>query len=146
MKHSQTLAKELVKHFPTRNLNAIAGSGCCAFVLLWCLGIEPSDPEAIMILDDLINKKSLKDDCTVKWAEAVKSLTGRELQSVDFLETNVIGDIKGRTPVRFDYGTHSHWVGVENGVVAFNPLDYSKCVIYGRPVTKRVLHIKGVEL
>ena len=66
MKHPQSLATELYKHFPTSNLKAIKNYGCCAFVLLWCLGIESDDAEAIMTVDSLIQAKALKEDCTVK--------------------------------------------------------------------------------
>ena len=145
MKNPQTLAEELNTHFETKNLRNISKYGCCAFVLLWCLGIEPDDVKAIMKLDDMINHKVLKEDCTVKWVEAVKYLTGRELTSIDFVDTKIIGNIKERTPVRFDYNGKSHWVGVENGKVCFNPLVYSNCVTHGRPGSKRVLHIKGVN-
>ena len=37
----QTYAEELNKIFPNSKLTAISKYGCCAFVLLWCLGIEP---------------------------------------------------------------------------------------------------------
>lgn len=146
MRNPQTLAMELYNHFPSKNLKAIKDFGCCAFVLLWCLRIEPeSDVDAILILDDLIRKKAIKDDCTVKWADAIKSLTGRPMESIKFIDTDDISNIRERTPVRFDYNGKSHWVGVENGKVAFNPLIFSNCVSYGKPGTKRVIKIKGVE-
>ena len=147
MRTPQSLAVELYNHFPAKNLKAIRDNGCCAFVLLWCLHIEPdNDVDAILILDDLIHKKAIKDDCTVKWADAIRSLTGREMESIDFVDIRSIRSIHDRTPVRFDFNGHSHWVGVENGKVAFNPLIYSNCVSYGEPKTKRVFKIKGVEL
>ena len=146
MKNPQTLAIELAEYFDDKNLRNISKYGCCAFVLMWCLGIEPdSDVDAILILVDLIRKKKIKEDCTVKWAEAVKYLSGRELTAVDFIDTKIISNIKERTPVRFDYNGKSHWVGVENGKVCFNPLIYSNCVANGRPGSKRVIHIKGVN-
>lgn len=146
MKNPQTLAIKLSEKFPDEKLINISKYGCCAFVLLWCLGIEPDDDaEAILILSDLIEKKKIKEDCTVKWVEAIEYLTGRTVTGVDFNKIKVIGNIRERTPVRFDYGKNSHWVGVENGIVAFNPLKYSNCVENGRPAESRVLHIKGVK-
>lgn len=146
MKHPQTLAEELSKYFSDKDLKNVAKYGCCAFVLLWCLEIEPeNDVDAILMVIDLIRKKKIKDDCTVIWAEAVKSLSGRELTAIDFVDTQIISNIKERTPVRFDYNGKSHWVGVENGKVCFNPLVYSNCVSNGRPAIKYVLHIKGVN-
>ncbi len=144
MKNPQTLAEELNNHFENKNLKNIAKSGCCAFVLLWCLGIDGDDINAILLLDDMIKKGVIKEDCTVKWAEAIKYLSGRELTSIDFMDILIIRNIKERTPVRYDYNGKSHWVGVEDGKIKFNPLKYSLCVEKGRPATKRVLHIKGV--
>lgn len=142
MKNPQELAKRLYDHFSTPALYEIKENGCCAFVLMWALGLELSDIEAVMLVDDLIHQKALKDDCTVKWAEAVKALTGKPMKSVDFIDCKTIGNIKERTPVRYDYNGRSHWVGVENGKVAFNPLVYSSCVEFGRPATKRIIKIK----
>ena len=146
MKHPQSLATELYKHFPTSNLKAIKDYGCCAFVLMWCLGIEPDDDaEAIMMVDSLIQAKALEEDCTVKWAEAIKRLTGKEMKAVDFVNIKYIFHIKKRSPVRYDYNGKSHWVGVENGKVAFNPLKFSVCVENGKPSTMRIIHIKGID-
>lgn len=143
MKCPQTFATELNRRFPNPRLEQIAKHGCCAFVLLWCLGIEPSDIDAIITVDNLITKGAIKEDCEVKWASAVSALTGRGLKSIEFVDIKCIRNIKERTPVRFDYGEKSHWVGVENGKVVFNPLSHSNCVENGKPVTKRVLHLTG---
>lgn len=146
MTHPQTLAEKLSKKFSDKKLENIAKYGCCAFVLLWCLGIEPEDDaEAILIVADLIDKKKIKDDCTVKWVDAVDYLTGRAVTAVDFNKIKVIGNIKERTPVLFTCGKSSHWVGVENGEVRFNSLSYSNSVANGKPAESRVLHIKGVN-
>lgn len=112
MRTPQTLAVELYNHFPTKNLKAIRDYGCCAFVLLWCLHIEPeNDVDAILILDDLMHKKAIKEDCTVKWADAIRSLTGRELKAVDFVDVRTIRSIKERTPVRFDFNVRHEPLG-----------------------------------
>lgn len=146
MKHPQTLADKLYSHFPAKNLKAIKEYGCCAFVLMWCLGIEPDDDaEAVMTVDSLIKAKALEEDCTVKWAESIKQLTGREMKAVDFVNISSIFHIKDRCPVRYDHNGKSHWVGVENGKVAFNPLKHSVCVENGRPSTMRIIHIKGAD-
>lgn len=146
MRHPQTLADMLYRHFPAENLKAIKEYGCCAFVLMWCLGIEPDDDaEAIMTVDDLMQSKALKDDCTVKWAEAIRRLAGREMKAVDFVNISSIFHIKDRCPVRYDYNGKSHWVGVEDGKVAFNPLKHSVCVENGKPATMRIIHIKGID-
>lgn len=146
MKHPQSLAAELYSHFPAKNLKSIKEYGCCAFVLMWCLGIEPDDDaEAVMTVDSLIQAKALKEDCTVKWAEAIRQLTGREMRAVDFVNITSILHIKDRCPVRYDHNGKSHWVGVEDGKVAFNPLKRSVCVESGKPSTMRIIHIKGID-
>lgn len=143
MTHPQTFAKRLLEDLPFENLVNIEKYGCCAFVLLWCLKIEPeSDLDAILMLRKMIKAKVIGMDCTVIWADAVKFLTGKNC-TVDFISINDIKDIKERTPVRFDYGGKSHWVGVENGKVAFNPLEASLCVTKGKPASMRKITLKG---
>lgn len=145
MNHPQTYAKKILDELPKERLEAINKYACCAFVLMWCLGIEPdNDMDAIMAVNDLIREGAIEKDCTVKWADAIRHLTGRE-SSVEFKDITSLKGIKERTPVRFDYKGKSHWVGVERGMVVFNPLDYSVCVDRGRPVTMRKITIKGVS-
>lgn len=147
MKHPQSMALRMCQHFKDKKLEAIANSACCAFVLMWCLGIEPDDDgDAINTVARMMESGAIDETCTVRWADAIKFLTGRTMKSIDFADCTKLWDIKGRTPVRYDYNGRSHWVGVENGVVAFNPLDNSQCVSLGKPVTKRIIHIEGVEL
>ncbi len=141
MKYPQTLAREFCSVISPARLETIGKYGCCAFVLLWCLGIEPDNMEAIELVNDMINAGVIEKDCTVKWAEAVKFLTGRDI-TVEFKNIKDILSIKDRTPVRYDYKGQGHWVGVERGMIAFNPLEYSLCVDKGRPVTARLLKIK----
>ena len=126
MKNPQTYCQTLQKTFSPSRLDTIQRFGCCAFVLLWCLGIEGDDLHAIDLVSDMIDAKVIEDDCTVHWAEAVRYLTGREI-SVEFKDIKDILRIKDRTPVRYDYKGKGHWVGVERGKIAFNPLEYSQC-------------------
>ncbi len=141
MKHPQTLAVELNKVFPNAKLKNIADFACCAFVTMWCLGIEPDDEEAIFTVQRAIDAKALDTDCTVKWLEFGSWLTGRSLK-VEFADIISIKSIKERTPVKYSYNGKSRWVGVENGRVAFNPLKSSVCVSKGKAVTSRKLSIK----
>ena len=110
-------------------------------MLLWSLGIEPDDLQAILLVNDMINAGVIEKDCTVHWVEACRFLTGREM-TVEFKDIKNLTGIKNRTPVRYDYKGNSHWVGVERGMLAFNPLEYSQCVDKGRPVTARLLKLK----
>lgn len=141
MKYPQSLCWELRNKFPPERLETIYKYGCCAFVLLWCLGIDPDDIHAIELVSDMIDAKVIEADCTVHWVEACRFLTGRDLQ-VEFKDIKTLYNIKDRTPVRFDYKGRSHWVGVMRGMIAFNPLEHSECVVKGRPVTARILKLK----
>lgn len=134
MKNPQTLCKKLQTKLSPERLETIYKYGCCAFVLLWCLGIEQDDIQAIETVSDMIDAGVIEQNCTVHWAEAVKFLTGRDI-TVEFKDIKDILKIKDRTPVRYDYKGKQHWVGVECGRIAFNSIDYSLCVDKGRPVT-----------
>ena len=141
MKYPQSAAKKFYLEVTPERLETISKYGCGAFVLLWCLGIEPDDMEAVKIVNSMINAKVIEADCTVRWAEAVKFLTGREI-TIQFQDVRDILSIRDRTPVRYDYKGKGHWVGVERGMIAFNPLEYSQCVDKGRPVTARIIKLK----
>lgn len=141
MKYPQTLAREFCSIISPVRLETIGKYGCCAFVLLWCLGIEPDNMEAIELVNDMINAGVIEKDCTVHWVEAVKFLTGRDI-TVEFKNIKDILSIKDRTPVRYDYKGIGHWVGVERGMIAFNPLKQSNCVDKGVPVTARIIKLK----
>lgn len=143
MKHPQTLAEELYKHFPTPKLKAIKDYACCAFTLIWWLGIDCSDVDAIMLVSDLMNHNALDVDCTVIWSLCIKQLTGREMESLEKIQIKDIKKIKERTIVKFSNGGYSHWVGVEGGKVVFNSLKYSNCVAKGKPTEARIIKIKG---
>jgi len=122
MNNPQSLAIELKDTISPERLESIGRYGCCAFVLLWCLGLEPEDIDAIKTLNNMINAGVIEKDCTVKWAEAAQYLTGRKI-TVEFKD---IKDLR---------------VGVENGMIKFNPLVYSQCVDKGRPVTARIIKL-----
>ena len=141
MKYPQTLAREFCSVISPARLETIGKYGCCAFVLLLCLGIEPDNMEAIELVNDMINAGVIEKDCTVHWMEAVKFLTGRDI-TVEFKNIKDILSIKDRTPVRYDYKGQGHWVGVERGMIAFNPLKQSNCVDKGVPVTARIIKLK----
>ena len=141
MKYPQTLCTDFYYKISPERLATIGKYGCCAFVLLWCLGIEPDNMEAIELVNDMINAGVIEKDCTVHWVEAVKFLTGRDI-TVEFKNIKDILSIKDRTSVRYDYKGQEHWVGVERGMIAFNPLKQSNCVDKGVPVTARIIKLK----
>ena len=139
MKNPQTLAEELYKHFPTPKLKAIKDYACCAFSLIYWLGIDCSDVDAIMLVSDLMKHNALDPDCTVYWSECIKQLTGREMKSLEKVQIKDIKKIKERTIVKFSNGGYSHWVGVEGGKVVFDPKGNSKTIAEGKPVLIKVL-------
>jgi len=140
MKNPQTVAEKLYTQFPSSKLKSIKDYGCCAFVLMWCLELNPDDPEAILTLGRMMDKGVIGQDCTVYWNEASKYLVNKSVK-VEFQDIKTIKNIKARTPVRYDYNGKSHWVGVENGKVKFNSLEVSQCVKLGKPSTARILKI-----
>ena len=145
MKNPQSLAEELYKHFHDQKLKAIKDYACCAFSLIYWLGIDCSDVDAIMLVSDLMNHKALDVDCTVYWAECIKQLTGREMESLEKVQIKDLKKIKEKTIVKFSNGGYSHWVVAENGKVIFNSLKYSNCVEKGKPTEARIIKIKGVK-
>jgi hypothetical protein len=142
MKNPQTVAEKLYQQFPTLKLKSIKDYSCCAFVLMWCCGIDVDDTEAIITVGKMMDKGVIGPDCCVFWNSASEFLTGRSLK-VDFVDITSIKGIKERTPVRYDYKGKSHWVGVEGGKIKFNSLADSNCVKNGKPVTARILHFSG---
>jgi hypothetical protein len=143
MKHPQTLAERLYNEFPNPRLRSIKDNACCIFTLMWCLGLDPEDADAIITVGKLIDKGIIDEDCLVYWQRAIEHLSGRQA-TVDFVDITDIKKIKNRTPVLYVKGKHEHWVGVEKGKIAFNSLDYSNCVANGQPKTMRVLNFKVV--
>lgn len=145
MKNPQTLAEKLYQQFPTMKLKSIKDYACCAFTLMWALGEEPDDAQAVLDVGRMMDKGAIDVDCTVYWDKAARFLTGKGL-AVEFRDIKDLKEIKnipGRIPVKFSYNGKSHWVGVEGGKVKFNALEKSICVANGKPVTARILKING---
>ena len=78
MKYPQTFCWEMRSKFTPARLETIYNYGCCAFVLLWCLGIDADDYHAIELVSDMIDAGVIEKDCTVHWVEACRFLTGPE--------------------------------------------------------------------
>lgn len=144
MKCPQKLAQELsqIKTIEVQSHNA-----CCAYVFLWCLGIEPDDVEAIKLVDEAIRKNYIEPDCTVWWGKWGAALTGREILITKNENIKTIKDIKERTPVWYSKdGKNGHWVGVQNGVIKFDPYGSgrSENVKNGKPMKSRTIKIGGL--
>lgn len=149
MTHPQSVAKEIYKAFKIPMFKPIADGACCIFTLMWALGLDTlSDYEAIQKVHELIYSRKIKGDCTVKWYDAVPALIGKPLRSVAFKDIKSIGSIKERTPVLFRAFNPDnpdkpleHWVGVQDGVIRFNSLMYSRTIETGYPAEARILSL-----
>ena len=141
MNHPQSLAEKLYQQFPCTKLKSIKENACCILTLMWCLGIEPDDCEAIMTVGRMLDKKVLDSDCTVYWNKCSLYLTGKPLnvQFAEITDKKQLKKIKERTPVYFEYNGKGHWVGVEQGKIGFSSLDHSVCVEKGKPTKARIL-------
>lgn len=142
MKNPQSTCEKL-SNIGEKQLKAIAEYGCCAFTLLWCLGFEIDDIKAIETLSKLMTAKAIDEDCLVYWDKCVFYMTGKHCE-VENKKISTIKDIQARTPVLYEYNGRGHWVGVENGKIAFNSLNKSVCVEKGVPTQARILKIAGV--
>lgn len=141
MKNPQTMAARLYEQFPTETLRIIRDNGCCAFVLMWCLGKKPDDADAVMTVAKMMRAGAIGPDCLVYWDTAARYLTGHGID-VSFKKIDTIKNIKYRTPVYYKYNGKGHWVGVERGKIKFNPLEKSECVEKGKPDELRDLFLK----
>lgn len=145
MNYPQTEAAQWSAVFPDcKRLKAIANFSCLAMVYLWVLGIEAENvPLYLKSISNAIDEGLLDDECTVLNAEKfLESFSGRSFKVLK-KDITSIKNIKKPTAVRFDYNGHSHWVGVENGKIAFNSLANSVCVSRGKPTTARIVELRG---
>lgn len=131
--------------FPdSKRLKAIADFACLAMTYLWILGIEADNvPLYLKTISESIDKGLLDEECTVLNAEKYLEAFSGKKWKVTKKEISSIEEIKKPTAVRFDYNGHSHWVGVENGKIAFNSLANSVCVSRGKPTTARIVELRG---
>lgn len=134
----QTMALELSEHFTDPKLKAIGKWGCCALVSLWIMGIEGDIGNICLVADEM--GKGLDNECTVNWVKFFSNVAGRKI-TVTFKEIKSLEETKkcGRCAVRYDYNGQYHWVGVEKGKIAYNPLRHSVCVTYGKPTQLRII-------
>lgn len=134
----QTMAEKIGNATGDPKLKAAGKWGCCAFTALWIVGLEDPIDNICMVIREI--GKGLDEECTVYWSTFYKNVTGRNL-TVERKDIRSLSELKkmGRCAVRFDYQGASHWVGVENGKIKFNSLEFSRCVTYGKPVTARII-------
>lgn len=125
-------AESLARNFTT-NL-------CLFYCYLFCIGIDFATAEdAFEEADKRRRQGILGNDGTVLDAERLLGAFLGYKPSVTKQEITSIGGITKKTPVRYDYNGHSHWVVVENGKIVFNSIENSVCVAKGKPVTARII-------
>lgn len=124
-------------------LEIIGKNGCLAFVCLWLMGLDEENPNNIKLIAREMGK-SLEEDCTVKWHEFFKNISGRKIavEFRDISSLHELRDVKGKCAVRYDFNNRSHWVGVENCQVVYNPIEFSLCVTQGKPTRARIIYFE----
>ena len=134
----QTMAAKIGEVTGDKKLIAVGKWGCCAFTALWIVGLEDATDNICTVIREM--GKGLDDECTVYWNVFYKNVTGKNA-TVERREIKNLSELKkiGRCAVRFEYQGASHWVGVENGKIRFNSLEFSRCVTYGKPTTARII-------
>ena len=134
----QTMAAKIGEATGDKKLIAVGKWGCCAFTALWIVGLEDATDNICTVIREI--GKGLDDECTVYWNVFYKNVTGKNA-TVERREIKNLSELKkiGRCAVRFDYQGASHWAGVEHGKVAFNSLEFSRCLTYGKPTTARII-------
>lgn len=116
---------------------------CLFYCYCFCAGIEfDTEAEALLMADRYRRRKILDEDGTVLDADRlIAGLTGRRVQ-VTKRDISSLDEITSQTPVRYDYGTKSHWVVAADGKIVFNSIEDSQCVKKGKPVTARDINWK----
>ena len=71
MINPQTCCSKVRKYITDKNLEIVEKYGCCAFVLLWCLGIEPDDLQAIELICKMIDIKAIDEKHRVVWVHGI---------------------------------------------------------------------------
>jgi hypothetical protein len=140
MKNPQTTAKKLSK---CTSLYPIGATGCCALTLLWWLDLDYSDAEAILAVDRMIKAKVIDENCFVDWDKAVFFLTGKKIKKIEFKKISTISNITKKTIVKYEWDGLAHFVGVENGKIAFNSLKESPVTDNGKPTETREIELFG---
>lgn len=105
----------------------IGDYGCLAFIYLWCAEL----PESLLISDfnKLWGKGIIDKECTVLDAERYFAHFGIKASVNKSFEAPMDGS---RYAARWECNGFAHWVGMINGKVVENTLDYSNCVAKGK--------------
>lgn len=138
---NQSFLKLMADIFPEcKEMKVIAENCCCAMCSLWFMGIDDLLSSLDIIRMEMKNG-GLDSECVVQWQPFFFHVAGREIK-VEFRKITGLSDlkdVKGKCIVKYEKGKNGHWVGVEKGKIAFNSLDYSKCVEEGKPTEARII-------
>jgi|WetSurMetagenome_2_1015567.scaffolds.fasta_scaffold23308_7 hypothetical protein len=101
--------------------------GCLAFIYLWCAGI----PEINIIteFDKLVGIGALDTDCTVLDAGKLLRYFG---VNAKVTKSFTAPENSSKYAARWTNAGHFHYVGMIDGKIAENTLDYSHCVSEGK--------------
>ena len=105
----------------------IGDSGCLAFIYLWCAGL----PESLLVseFDTLLSTGIVNKDCTVQSAKRFLAHFGI---NADVSKSCTAPADGSRYAARWAHNGFVHYVGMVNGKVVENTLDYSHCVSEGK--------------
>lgn len=141
------LGEKQLKNYPqtfaidvAENIKAIGKWGCLAMGYLWCIGLDGDCSDYVRSVSNAMNysaklpkdQQFIDSECTV--LDAAKYLEYHSGKKFKVLKKNIsdLSEIKEPAMVRFTYNGACHWVGVENGMIAFNSLANSLCVTKGK--------------
>jgi hypothetical protein len=123
----------------------IGASGCLAFIYLWSAGL----PEARLVseFENLLGAGIVDNDCTVLSAKRFFAHFGI---NADVSKSFTAPADGSKYAARWAYNGFMHYVGMVNGQVVENTLDYSHCVSEGKIDTSdpdnppyRIIKIQG---
>lgn len=127
--------------YPQSELKLITDNCCLFMCYLWCMGIIPEKSSSwLRYVADALDANLIDEECTVLDAsKLIEHFTGKKRTVTKKNITSAL-EINAATPVLFRAeGFIPHWVVVEHGEIAFNPLLNSKSVSRGKPCEARII-------
>ena len=128
---------------PQTEIKKFNDNTCLFICYLYCVGIEPDSLESWMdYYKKALSLKVLdKDGFVLDAPKLLKHLTGKTY-SVTKKAITDIDEVVGMAPVLFSIdGENGHFVVVENGKIIFDPLENSRNVKYGHPISAREIKL-----
>ena len=116
---------------------------CLFMCYVYCCGLLPDNiQDWLSYYITALNRGCIGEDGFIlDGAKLINVLTGRSV-TVTKRDITDIKDIKKKSPVMYSIdGKSGHFVVVENGKIVFNPLEYSRNVDKGKPISVREIKL-----